>query len=80
MEDEMLEHVRVTSSKITGDGDRDTLESDLSGINGVRDVDVDPDSHIVEVTYDPTEVDLNQIRETIESDGYSIESETVGAR
>jgi copper chaperone CopZ len=79
VEGETVEHVVITSSKITGGGDRDRLETDLGSIPGVRDVNVDTDAHTVEVVFDPREVSVSNIKATLDQDGYSIDNESYGA-
>ena len=67
-----LETVHFQSSDISGDGDVDRVETTLSGINGVRDVEVDPNGHTVEVRYDPTEVNKAKLEEALIAEGYSV--------
>lgn len=74
MEDGILEQLTVHSKDISGDGDRNRLEGALSGIDGVRDVEVDPAQHSLQVTYDSTIVDAGAIRGAVEGAGYSLGS------
>ena len=74
MESGIKERVRCMSSKIKGDGDRSRLESELSAVDGAREIEVDPDGHAVEINFDPTIVDANSIRRAVEDAGYSVES------
>jgi copper chaperone CopZ len=50
-----------------GDTDADNVESRLSSVEGVRDVEVN--GKTITVTYDPTQVDENLIRTAVENDG-----------
>lgn len=75
MQDGLVETARFVSAKI-GDGDRDTLETGLSGVEGVRDVEVNGGDHSVTVRYDPTIVDENRIRTVVEDLGYSTDRTT----
>jgi copper chaperone CopZ len=72
MEGETLERVELRSDGISGDGDADRLETDLAAIDGVRDVEVNTDSHTVSVSYDPRQVSYPKIREAVEAAGYSV--------
>ena len=74
MQSGLEERVTLTSSKIKGDRDRDRLEGDLAGEDGVRDVNVDPSNHTVEIVFDPTITDTNRMRTLVEEAGYSIDS------
>jgi copper chaperone CopZ len=74
--DATLETLRMTSSKISGDGDRERLEGDLGGMEGVRTVKVDPDNHSLEVTYDSVIVDANQIRSAVTNGGFLLDPPT----
>jgi copper chaperone CopZ len=66
-----LDSYTLTSDKITGDGDRDKLETALSSLEGVRDVEVDPSGHSVTVSYDPTILDPTKVQAEIENAGYA---------
>jgi len=61
----------LKSDKISGDGDRDRLETALSSLEGVRDVEVDPSGHTVTVSYDPTILDPSKLQAEIENAGYA---------
>lgn len=74
MESEMIERARLVSRQISGDGDTGQLETDLGAIHGVRDVEVDPSTHSVTVTYDPNVVDLNGILEVMQDNGYPVDT------
>ena len=76
MESGVIERVSVTSSRITSDKDSRRLESTIGGIDGIRDVSVDPEQHTVEVAFDPTVVDRNAIKAAVEDAGYKVDSET----
>jgi copper chaperone CopZ len=78
MEGGLVEQRRYVSPDIKGDGDRDRLETDLAAIDGVRDVEVDPNRHSVTVTYNPDVVDPNLIQQTVEDAGYKVESQEAG--
>ncbi len=73
MEGETVERVRITDSKIDGDGDRDCVETDLGALQGVRSVSADPQSHSVEIAFDPREVSLHKIQEVLQAAGYDAE-------
>jgi copper chaperone CopZ len=74
MNEGLAERTTLKSSQISGGGDADRLESDLSALEGVRRVNVDPNAHAVTVEYDPTIVDDNAIRAAVEDAGYKIDS------
>lgn len=79
MEGETLEHVRLTSSQLNGDGDRSRLETDLGRLAGVRNVVADPDSHTVNVEFDPRVINLDRILEVMQAAGYSVQSKDFAA-
>jgi copper chaperone CopZ len=66
----LTEEVSLTSSKISGDGDVDSVESALGSLDGVRSVRADANAHTVTVKYDPTIVNLNLIEEQLQDAGY----------
>jgi copper chaperone CopZ len=70
----LTERVIFTSSKITATGDVDRLEDGLSARDGVRDVNVDPGAHTVEVVFDPTVVNAPAIQSEVEDLGYKIDT------
>lgn len=70
-----LERIRFSSSGIRRAGDETKLEAMLAGVEGVRRVDVDPNGHCVDVTYDSAIVDANRIRAEVEDAGYKIEGD-----
>jgi len=72
MVNENLEHVRFQIGDI-GDGDVDRVETALSGINGVRDVEVNPDGGAVEVSYSPVEVSVPKLKEALIAEGYTVD-------
>lgn len=72
MDNEILEHVRFQVGH-TGDGDVDRIETALSGIDGVRDVEVNRDGGVVEVAYSPTEVSVPKLKEALIADGYTVD-------
>ena len=74
MESGLVEHLVLKSSKISGDGDRDRLETDLSGIDGVRDVEVDTNANSVDIAYDPTIVNATRLQAAVEEAGYALDS------
>lgn len=73
MEGGLTEKLSLTSSKISGDGDRDRLETALGVVDGVRDVEVNPDSHTVDVVYDPTIVNATRLQAAVEEAGYQVD-------
>lgn len=75
MEGETIEQTTFTVPSV-GDGDRDRILDALSGVNGVRDVEVRPDSHAVVVTYDPREVSTPLLQERLSGAGFTIGQET----
>lgn len=77
-----VQTTRFISSDISDDGDADRLETDLSGLDGVRDVSVDPHNHCVDVTYNQDVVDDNDIKQMLERSGYhvSVEDDVRGGR
>jgi copper chaperone CopZ len=74
MTDTFTERAVFTSSKISGDGDVDRLEDNLSGREGVRDVNVNTSEHTVEVIFDPTVISEQALRGQVEELGYGIDS------
>ncbi|MGH2448716.1 MAG: heavy-metal-associated domain-containing protein [Chloroflexota bacterium] len=70
MEGETIEHVRLTSPDISDDGDRGKLEALLSPLAGVRDVQVTPPDHAVEVTFDPRVINTDRFAEVMQENGY----------
>jgi copper chaperone CopZ len=74
MESGLEEHATFKSSRIKGDRDRDRLESDLSGIDGVRDVEVDPSAQTVDISYDPTIVNVTRLQAAVEEAGYTLDA------
>jgi copper chaperone len=49
-----------------------TLEGAVGGLGGVSSVDVDVPNATVDVSYDEASVDLDQIKQTIEEQGYVV--------
>lgn len=74
--DPTMETVRF---ELTGDDDPDELETNLSGLQGVRSVEADPNGGSVTISFDSAIVDDNAIREALESSGYHIKSQTSNA-
>jgi copper chaperone CopZ len=74
MQGGLTEHLTLRSSKITGDGDRDRLETELSSLDGVRDVEVSPDSNTVDIEFDPTIVNATRLHAAVEQAGYTPDS------
>jgi copper chaperone CopZ len=74
MESGLEEHLTLKSSRIKGDKDRDRLESDLSGIDGVRDVEVDPSANTVDIAFDPTIVNATRLQAAVEEAGYTLDA------
>ena len=74
----LLQHLTLSSSKISGDRDRDRLTSELSSIDGVRDVDVDTNNHAVDISYDPTIVNEPRLRAAVEQAGYKLSDQGGG--
>jgi copper chaperone CopZ len=68
------EQLTFNSAKISGDGDADRLETQLSGVEGVRDVEVNTDDHSVAVSYDPTIVNAARLQALVESAGYPLDA------
>lgn len=66
----LTEEVNLTSSKIGSSDDATSVESALGGLDGVRSVQADPDTHTVTVKYDPTIVNLNLIAERLDDAGF----------
>lgn len=66
----LSQHLILSSDRISGDKDRQRLESDLGAIEGVRNVTVDTDRHTVDIEYDPTIVDEVRLRVVVEEAGY----------
>jgi copper chaperone CopZ len=73
METATMEEAAFHSSKITGDGDISRLETELSTVDGVRNVDVDTSSHTVMVRYDAAIIDRNQIAAQMDVLGYHLD-------
>lgn len=69
------ERVTFKSSKITGDGDRNTLETALGRLEGVRSVNVDPGANAVSVLYDSAVLSASRIQTAVEEAGYTVDSE-----
>ena len=61
MNDPLLERATFQSAAIKKDRDVETLETELTSLDGVRDVEVDPNGHTVEITYDPSKVTYGQL-------------------
>jgi copper chaperone CopZ len=72
----LTKRITFKSSKINGDKDVDRLESGLSGLEGVRDVDVNITAHTVEAVFDPTVISTTALQTEVEQLGYKIESQT----
>ena len=51
-----------------------TITDALSPVEGVRSVRVDIPAHQVEVEYDPTQVDVNQMKLILQEEEYPVES------
>lgn len=49
-----------------------SVEGALKGLDGVSAVDVDLNAGKVEVTYDETKVSLENMKETVEDQGYDV--------
>ena len=67
------ERVLIQSSKISSSRDVDRLEGRLADVEGVRDVQVKPQAHTVEITYDPTVVSMTALQAEVERLGYAID-------
>ncbi|HEX8916937.1 MAG TPA: heavy-metal-associated domain-containing protein [Chloroflexota bacterium] len=65
---------RIQSNDIKKDSDRDRLESEVADVEGVRDVEVDTNSHTVVIQYDPTIVNETRLQARVEEAGYKITS------
>ncbi len=70
----IMEDARFHSSKITGAGDTERLQTDLATIDGVRSVTVDTNAHEVNVRFDPATIDRNAIQRAVTDAGYAIDS------
>jgi copper chaperone CopZ len=70
----LTEEVNLTSSKIGSSDDAASVESALGGLDGIRSVQANPDTHTVAVKYDPTIVNLNLIAERLDDAGYPTDS------
>jgi copper chaperone CopZ len=49
------------------------LQDRLAEVEGVRDVEVKPAAHTVEITFDPTVVSTTALQSEVEELGYSID-------
>jgi copper chaperone CopZ len=72
MDNQMIERVTLDVPDVA-EGDRDKIMDALSGINGVRDVEVVPDAHEVEIAYDPREVNMPKLQEALSDSGYNFD-------
>lgn len=79
MEGETIEHVRLNSDRISGAGDVDRVQTLLSDIPGVRDVQVNPDDHTVEVGFDPRELSVTSLTQALNDGGYRVSAESVAS-
>lgn len=70
----LTEEVNLTSSKIGSSDDAASVESALGGLDGVRSVEANPNTHIVTIKYDPTIVNLNLIAERLDDAGFPTDS------
>ncbi|MGH2443076.1 MAG: heavy-metal-associated domain-containing protein [Chloroflexota bacterium] len=52
------------------------IESNLSGVEGVRSVTVASEGDAVDVSYDSTTVDVNAIRRSLSEQGFKIDSDS----
>jgi len=75
MAQELSERISFTSSQVTGGGDVNKLEDNLSPVEGVRDVNVDANAHTVEIIFDPTVTSATKLRAEVEDLGYKIDSD-----
>jgi len=64
----------LSSSHINGAKDADKLEDNLSSLDGVREVNANPDEHKVEITFDPTVLSELALQSEVERLGYKIDS------
>jgi copper chaperone CopZ len=78
MDGGLVEQITLHSMMISGDGDRDRLETTISGIEGVRDVEVDPGEHTIQITYDPTVVNAARLQAAVEQPGLTLDSSASG--
>jgi hypothetical protein len=74
MAEELTTQITFTSKKIIGHHDVVRLETRLSGLEGVRDVTVDPIVHTVAITFDPTELSAPALQIMVDNLGYPIGS------
>ncbi|HZU11395.1 MAG TPA: heavy-metal-associated domain-containing protein [Chloroflexota bacterium] len=72
MEGESVEHVRLTSPDIDGAGDRDRIEREVSALEGVLNVTVQPNEHCALIDFDPRIVNVNRIEERLQDAGYHV--------
>jgi copper chaperone CopZ len=80
MAQELEDRMLIESSKIGSRRDVDRLEDRLAEVEGVRDVEVKPDAHTVEISFDPTVISATALQHEVEALGYSIDrTSTQGA-
>ena len=75
MEGETVERTSFNVPDL-GDSDRDRILDALNGVNGVRDVEVQPEAHTVQVTYDPREVSVPLLQSELLDAGFKIGEDT----
>lgn len=76
MTEYLAERVIFTSSKVDSGHDVERLEDELSELEGVRDVNVDPERHTVEIVFDPAVIGATALQSKVEELGYAIDSES----
>jgi copper chaperone CopZ len=74
MAEDFSDRIIFTSSKIDSRRDVVRLEDELSGLEGVRDVTVDPERHTVEIIFDPTVISSTALHGQVEELGYAIDA------
>jgi len=75
MEFGITERMHFTSPNIRKPQDAGRIQEELAGVEGIRDVEVDPDSHEVTISFDPTVTSELKIRGILESHGVQLDQE-----
>jgi copper chaperone CopZ len=73
MVQDLNERMLIESSKIGSGRDVDRLQDRLAEVEGVRDVEVKPDAHTVEIIFDPTVISAIALQSEVEALDYSID-------
>ena len=69
----MLEHMTVTAPDISCDHCVATVKEAVGALPGVASVEVDPDSKLVAIDFDPGWVSLTQIAAALDEAGYPVD-------